>query len=240
MLSSALSRSLSLWFAEISRALALTLLTTRYPPPHLVPSHTQSRVRIISQRPSHRLVPVHLHPHQRHLPHQTSPKGRQSTHTRPTRSLLSFPLLPPHPRTFHPLPTRRPQPPSPTTRAIPPRSCLLPARVSCKYLATTSPPIPPCPYEKVLLAPISSPHEVPLFHRRKASLPQEIFRCPPARRPDQIEHRLCIRLTVCMVKPVILVPSVRRWSPSPDRSGHYSIFVSRWHDAIIALTDSLQ
>lgn len=46
-----------------------------------------------------------------------------------------------------------------TTRVIPPRSCLLLARISCKYLVTMFLPVPLCAYEEVLSTHISTPHE---------------------------------------------------------------------------------
>ena len=61
--------------------------------------------------------------------------------------------------------------------------------------------IPPRPRAQVLL-PDTGAHEDALLHRHKAYLPQEIVERSSARRPRQIEHRVRVRSSLCVVKSV--------------------------------------
>lgn len=149
-----------------------------------------------------------LHPHQRQLRRQTSPR-RTSVDSRLSQQEPPQLYSPPAahsniPSSANLMFTVTPANYEGDATKIMSSACLNIAQIPGD---SVSPHIPPCPYEKVLFAPTSSPDEVSLFHRRKTSLPQKILRCPPARLPDQIQHYLRIHPTVCMVKLVIFVLS---------------------------------
>ena len=102
-------------------------------------SCTQNRVRARSQWESHHSVLVCASIPTIDAFLDARQAAKDISRLSPNQNLPSSPLLPRHTRTFHLLPTRCPQSLPPTMRAIPPRSCLPPARISCKDPATTSP-----------------------------------------------------------------------------------------------------